>query len=171
MALEWHVTTKREDHVANPIRLLLHVPVPWVFVLTYLFGVGLESLYRRNIRPSPALFVSSVVGSVLLATGAAIAAWSLLIFHKAHTTTVPGSASTKLVTSGPYRISRNPMYVGLIVAYLGEAGLLKQVWPLLVLPLTVAYLHWIVIPVEEERLNEVFGRAYQEYCARVRRWI
>jgi protein-S-isoprenylcysteine O-methyltransferase Ste14 len=111
-----------------------------------------------------------VVGSLLLLLGAAGAAWSLLLFHKVRTTTVPGSLSSHLVTRGPYRICRNPMYVSLIVAYLGEAAILGQLWPVLLLPFTVAYLHWIVIPLEEARLAEVFGEGYQQYRARVRRW-
>jgi protein-S-isoprenylcysteine O-methyltransferase Ste14 len=63
------------------------------------------------------------------------------------------------------------MYVGLIFAYFGEAGILHQIWPVMVLPLTIFYINWIVIPVEEARLKEVFELEYQEYCARVRRWI
>jgi protein-S-isoprenylcysteine O-methyltransferase Ste14 len=63
------------------------------------------------------------------------------------------------------------MYVGLIAAYIGEAGLLRQVAPLAVLLLTVAYLNWIVIPVEEARLQEEFGSAYELYRASVRRWL
>ena len=63
------------------------------------------------------------------------------------------------------------MYVGLALAYLGEAGLLHQLWPVLLLPLTICYINWIVIPVEEARLNEVFALEYQAYCAKVRRWI
>lgn len=152
-------------------RFLMHIPVPWVFVLTYLCGVGLELVCRRSIHSSETHLAGNIVGSVLFAMGAAIAAWSWLIFHKARTTTIPGRPSSKLVTWGPYRFSRNPMYVGLIFAYLGEAGILHQIWPVLVLPLTIFYINWIVIPVEEARLKEVFELEYQEYCARVRRWI
>ena len=154
----------------NPIRFLMHVPVPWVFVLTYLLGAILESIRPATIRPEAAL-VSTVAGGVLFAVGAVIAGWSLVLFRRARTTTVPGKSSVKLVTWGPYRLTRNPMYVGLAIAYLGEAGLLKQIWPFLVLPLTVAYLNWIVIPVEEAKLKEVFQDAYEQYSARVRRWI
>ena len=107
----------------------------------------------------------------MFAIGAVIAAWALLIFRKARTTTVPGRTSSKLVTWGPYRFSRNPMYVALTLAYLGEAGLLKQAWPIVLLPLVLAYLNWIVIPVEEARLTEVFGGGYEQYRASVRRWI
>jgi protein-S-isoprenylcysteine O-methyltransferase Ste14 len=108
---------------------------------------------------------------VFFLIGAAVAAWGLLVFRKARTTTVPGKSSTAVVTAGPYRFSRNPMYCGLIIAYLGEAGLLVQLWPLIVLPFVVAYLNWIVIPVEESRLQEDFGAEYEQYRARVHRWI
>ena len=63
------------------------------------------------------------------------------------------------------------MYVGLTMAYLGEAGLLRQVWPAILLPLTVAYVHWVVIPLEERKLNEAFGEPYADYRAQVRRWL
>jgi protein-S-isoprenylcysteine O-methyltransferase Ste14 len=61
--------------------------------------------------------------------------------------------------------------VGLILAYLGEAALLKQAWPVAVLPFTIAYLHFTVIPVEEGRLKETFQDEYEEYRAHVRRWL
>jgi protein-S-isoprenylcysteine O-methyltransferase Ste14 len=63
------------------------------------------------------------------------------------------------------------MYVGLTFCYLGEAGLLRQLWPVLVLPLMIAYLNWTVIPVEEARLTQVFPEDYEQYRSRVRRWI
>jgi len=152
------------------IRFLMHVPVPWVFVLTYLLGAGLESLRPMMMLRQTAL-VSTIAGGVLFAVGAVIAGWGLVIFSRARTTTVPGRSSALLVTWGPYRFTRNPMYLGLVLAYLGEAGLLKQMWPILLLPLTVAYLNWTVIPVEEARLKEDFQGEYDQYRSRVRRWI
>lgn len=154
----------------NPVRFLLHVPVPWVFVLTYLVGVALERVHPRTVSPTAAL-VSTIAGYVLFAVGAIIAGWGLVLFSRAKTTTVPGKLSGKLVTWGPYRFTRNPMYVGLILAYLGEAGLLKQIWPVVLLPLTVAYLNWTVIPVEEAKLEEGFPDEYGKYRLRVRRWL
>jgi protein-S-isoprenylcysteine O-methyltransferase Ste14 len=154
----------------NPIRLLLHVPVPWVFVLAYLVGVGVEQVWPSRIhRTAPASVVLG--GGAVFLVGAVMAAWCLLIFRKQRTTTVPGRTSAKLVTWGPYRFSRNPMYVSLTLCYLGEAGMLKQAWPLVFLVLTLAYINGIVIPLEETRLREVFGEQYQQFCARVRRWI
>ena len=153
------------------VRLLMRVPVPWVFVLTYLAGVGLQLLLPVHVPKREALRMARLAGMAALAVGAFFAAWSLILFHKAQTTTTPGERSVRLVTWGPYRRSRNPMYVSLILAYLGEAAILTQPWPILLLPLTVAYLHRIVIPIEEGRLREVFAGEYEQYCASVRRWI
>jgi protein-S-isoprenylcysteine O-methyltransferase Ste14 len=161
---------KEQESRGNPIRLLMRVPVPWVFILAYLVGVGLEFAYPSHTGKKP-LHAVSLAGGVLFIIGAAIAAWSLVLFFRVRTTTVPGRISRNLVMRGPYRFSRNLMYVGLVVAYLGEAGILKQARPILFLPLTVAYLNWIVIPVEEARLTEAFGTVYEQYRARVRRWI
>jgi protein-S-isoprenylcysteine O-methyltransferase Ste14 len=141
-----------------------------VFVLAYLLGAALESTNRRSISPDAAR-VSTIAGAVLFLAGAVLAGWGLAIFRSARTTTVPGEASNKLVTWGPYRFTRNPMYVGLSLAYLGEAGLLKQIYPVLFLPLVIAYLNWTVIPVEEARLKEVFKDDYERYRSSVRRWI
>ncbi len=151
-------------------RFLAHVPVPWVFVLDYFVGVGLEFATGRSQHPFGTGFVSAV-GAALFALGAALAAWAWGIFYKARTTRVPGRRSSTFVTYGPYRFSRNPMYLGLTLAYLGEAGILRQLWPVLVLPLAIAYVNRVIIPVEEARLKEVFGPAYDDYRARVRRWL
>jgi protein-S-isoprenylcysteine O-methyltransferase Ste14 len=163
------MNAREETHSRNPLRLVMHVPVPWVFVLIYLAGVGLEYVWPLG-QAVAALPGARIIGAALLSVGAALAGWGLLTFRRARTTTVPGQASSQLVTWGPYRFTRNPMYVGLISAYLGEVGILGQVWPLLLLPPTVAYLNWVVIPVEERKLTEVFGRVYEQYRRQVRRW-
>jgi protein-S-isoprenylcysteine O-methyltransferase Ste14 len=148
----------------------LRIPVPWVFVLTYLVGAGLEHALPLRAGDG-ALPGVSVAGGVVFGIGAVIAGWGLLTFRAARTTTVPGQASSQLVTWGPFRFSRNPMYIGLIVAYLGEAGILRQVWPVFLLPLVAAYVNWVVIPVEEAKLKEVFAEEYDRYRMKVRRWL
>jgi protein-S-isoprenylcysteine O-methyltransferase Ste14 len=155
---------------SNPLRVLLHVPVPWVFVLTYLLGAGVERAWPLDSAVKTLRGIT-VIGAAMFGVGAAIAGWGLWTFRTARTTTVPGEASSQLVTWGPYRFTRNPMYVGLTLAYLGEAGILRQIWPVLLLPLVIAYVNWIVIPVEEAKLGEVFGDAYDRYRSSIRRWI
>lgn len=147
----------------------MRIPVPWVFILMYLLGAALEHLFP--LYPQNGARSGVIAGGVLFTIGAVIAAWGWITFRIARTTTVPGQASSRLVNWGPYRFSRNPMYVGLIVAYLGEAGLLRQLWPVFLLPLIAVYLNWIVIPVEESKLKEVFPEEYDKYRSRVRRWV
>ena len=151
-------------------RTLLRVPVPWVFVLTYLVGVGLETaIHTGHFIPNDTLLTR--LGSVVFALGAAFAAWGWLIFRRTGTTRVPGEVSASLVTWGPYRWTRNPMYVGLSVAYLGEAAILHQIVPVMLLPLTIVYLNRVVIPVEEGLLYSTFGVEYERYQSEVRRWF
>jgi len=153
-------------------RLLLHIPVPWVFVLGYLLGVGLQfTILSRPHYSAMTSHIISVCGAALFAMGAIIAGWGLVLFHKARTTTTPGKASKTFVTRGPYRFTRNPMYVGLILAYVGEMGILVEIAPIIPLLLVIAYVNWIVIPVEESQLRGLFGEGYAQYCNRVRRWV
>ncbi len=152
-------------------RLLLKIPVPWVFLLAYLIGVGMQSLFQPWSVSDEVKNISLITGIILFATGGIFAGWSLFIFHKASTTTTPGEKSVALIKRGPYKISRNPMYISLTLAYLGEAGMLAQLWPLLLLFFTLAYIQRIVIPLEESKLKEVFGEEYERYCSAVRRWI
>ena len=126
---------------------LLHVPVPWVFVLGYFAGLALVVL------------------------GVALAAWSLSLFRRARTTTVPLEAPSTVVTRGPYRLSRNPMYVSLTLIYLGECAIFAQLWPFLMLLPTLAYVNGVVVPFEEAQLRAAFGDSYCDYCATVRRWL
>ena len=153
------------------IHPLMRIPVPWVFLLAYFVGVVLEG-YLPSPELAPGLRrTEQLAGFALLAVGAALAVTCLVMFRKARTTTIPGQESSRLVTNGPYRFSRNPMYVSLTVVYLGEAAVLGQLWPLLPLLMTLAYLNWVVIPYEEERLQQSFGATYAAYRARVRRWL
>jgi protein-S-isoprenylcysteine O-methyltransferase Ste14 len=155
----------------NPVRFLLYIPVPWVYVLTYLTSLVPQYFWPVVIQSHKAITTIKIAGVVLFVIGAFYAGWGLLIFHRAQTTTTPGETSKKLVMSGPYRLSRNPMYVGLILAYLGEAGLLAQVWPVIFIPLIFSYVNWIVIPLEETVLKGDFGAEYENYCKRVHRWL
>lgn len=156
--------------IPRAARRMMRIPVPWVFVLTYLAGAGLQAVLPTALRAQPPVGVV-LAGAIVFGAGTLLAGWSWILFQRAGTTRVPGQPSTALVTHGPYRLSRNPMYVGLALAYLGEAGMLKQLAPVLLLPLTLAYLDAWVIPVEEARLHEVFGGVYDAYGAGTRRWL
>lgn len=99
--------------------------------------------------------------------------WSLWLFFRAKTTFNPMNPSntSHLVITGLYRISRNPMYLGLLLMLIGWALYLGSVSPLLVLPLFVWLLTKMQIEPEEEILIQKFGQEYKDYQRRVRRWI
>jgi len=157
---------RRADPVHKPF---LHIPVPWVYVLGFLLGMGLQAAFPLRIDSAATVTALNVCGGIMFLLGAALAGWSWWLFRRAGTTAVPGEAAHVLVTGGPYRLTRNPMYAGLVVAYLGEAVSLVQPWTLPFLVLVVAYVNWYVIPVEEQTLSGVPG--YADYRAGVRRWL
>jgi protein-S-isoprenylcysteine O-methyltransferase Ste14 len=152
----------------NPV---MRIPVPWVFILAYLIGFVVQLYLPIPIRSPDAVRIALIAGLILVVIGVAVAFSALGIFRKRSTTTIPFETPTSLVTSGPYRFTRNPMYVGLTLVYLGVAGTRAEIWPVIVLPVMLAYVNFIVIPVEERHLQNAFGDAYADYGARVRRWL
>jgi protein-S-isoprenylcysteine O-methyltransferase Ste14 len=152
----------------NPV---MRIPVPWVFILAYLVGFVVQLYLPIPVQSAKVVRISLITGLVLVVIGVAFAFSALGIFKKRSTTTIPFERPTSLVMSGPYRFSRNPMYVGLTLIYLGVAGTRAEFWPVIVLPVLLAYVNFIVIPVEEQHLREAFGDSYVQYSARVRRWL
>lgn len=150
---------------------LMRIPPPMLFVATFFAGVGLQRLAPLTIHSASGVEACRIVGVGLLGCGVLLALSCVGMFVASRTTIIPFGTASKLVTSGPYRLTRNPMYVSLVLVYVGMVGLLVQVWPLLLLPLPVGVINVMVIPFEETRLREVFGGAFERYCADVRRWL
>ena len=161
------------DHEKNGARIhpVMRIPVPWVFILAYLVGFVLQLYLPSPVWSAKIVHIGLIAGFVLVVVGVAVAFSALSIFKKRSTTTIPFETPTSLVTSGPYRFTRNPMYVGLTLIYLGVAGTRAELWPVLVLPVLLGYVNFIVIPVEEGHLRDAFGDAYAQYVAGVRRWL
>jgi protein-S-isoprenylcysteine O-methyltransferase Ste14 len=97
--------------------------------------------------------------------------WALLLFARHRTGLLPGQASQALIEEGPYSVSRNPLYVGLLALYLGLALLAPTVWGLVLFPVAVLLILWGAIQPEERYLRERFGAEYDDYTRRVRRWL
>ncbi len=97
--------------------------------------------------------------------------WALWLFRSHDTGLLPGQATNAMIEVGPYRLSRNPLYVGLLALYLGLALLAAAFWGLVLFPVAVLLLLWGAIRPEERFLHERFGAAYDEYSQRVRRWL
>lgn len=150
---------------------LMHVPPPLWFAAAFFAGWGVQLLAPLTMHSHAIAVSSRAAGLGLLALGVLLGLSCLGMFLLARTTFIPFGNASSLVTGGPYRFTRNPMYVSLVLAYLGGVGLLVQPWPLLFLPVPILILDRIVIPFEERRLLKAFGLAYEAYRAKVRRWI
>ena len=152
-------------HEADRSRLV--VP-PLYFLVALLLMV-----FFHQVAPGAYLIVAPYryAGIVLMALSIGLALWAAVLFRRAGTNIKPYLPSTALVTSGPYRFSRNPMYLGLAGTLLGAAVLLGSISPFIIIPAFMALIQERFIVAEEEKMEAAFGRDYLEYKERVRRWL
>ena len=150
---------------------LAHIPPPLLFLLSYVLGEALHRIVPLPLRRLPGLPGMGWLAVFLLLTGLILVLICVIFFLGARTTPIPYRRPATLVMWGPYRFSRNPMYVGVSLIYLGVAALRDALWAVLLLPITLIVLDRFVIPQEESILRATFGAAYERYCARVRRWL
>jgi protein-S-isoprenylcysteine O-methyltransferase Ste14 len=111
------------------------------------------------------------VGLALVILGFGLGAWAIITFRRQRTAIYPNQPASTLVARGPYRFTRNPMYAGLTIAYVGGSLLIGSVWPIVVLPLVLLLLTRLVIRPEEAYLTSAFGESYVAYRRKVRRWL
>ena len=111
------------------------------------------------------------LGGVLVLLFAGWNGWALWLFGRRETGLLPGQATTSLIEQGPYRLSRNPLYVGLLALYVALALLAPTFWGLVLFPVAVLLVRWGAILPEERFLRERFGTPYDDYTRRVRRWL
>ena len=146
----------------------VRVPPPLIYIGAFALGALGERL-APSPDPSPPLRIAAAAGgsAALLAldTNATIRFW------RRGTTFNPARPATALVTDGPYRFTRNPMYLGMACAYAGAAVGSGRLWALATLPVAGAAVDRLVIPREERHLAETFGAEYASYRTRVRRWL
>jgi protein-S-isoprenylcysteine O-methyltransferase Ste14 len=97
--------------------------------------------------------------------------WTLTVMASRGTSILPGGSTTRILQGGPFLVSRNPLYVGLILLDAGLALIVPSAWGLLSVAVGIAALRWGAIIPEERYLAAKFGEEYDAYRARVRRWI
>ena len=143
--------------------------------LLFLGALALGALLSLVIPVGPRLASPNgqalAVGLTFVAIGFALAAFSVRNFRLAGTSVVPGEPSTALVVTGPYHVTRNPIYIGLVLIYFGLAIILTSLWVLLLLIPVLFVLQRGVVEREEDYLERQFGEAYRKYKARVPRWL
>lgn len=146
------------------------VPIapPLLFVLPFALLLVLEWLVPTRLL-APGL--RWTVGAAFLVIGASLAGSGFATQKRAGTDPIPFHPTTKIVTKGPYRITRNPMYLGFALATLGLAFLADSAWTLLAVPAGLVLVDRFVIVREERYLERKFGPEYLAYKRRVRRWL
>jgi protein-S-isoprenylcysteine O-methyltransferase Ste14 len=141
----------------------------------FLGALALGCLLSLAIPIGPGLgrpnTLALMVGLTFVLLGVALAVFSVRSFHVAGTSVVPGEPSTALVVTGPYALTRNPIYVGFVLAYFGLSIMLTSMWVLLLLIPVLVILQRGVVEREEAYLERQFGETYRRYKARVPRWL
>jgi protein-S-isoprenylcysteine O-methyltransferase Ste14 len=143
-------------------------PPPLIYLGGLALGFVLEALLPSASVPAA---VRWPVGGALVLGGSALMASFLGAFRRARTPVDPRRATTAIVTTGPYRFTRNPGYLGMALLSAGIALLGGALWPLLTLAAAVVLIDRGVIAREERYLEGRFGDEYLAYKARARRWL
>lgn len=146
----------------------IRIRPPFLAALCLLGALAIDTLLPTGpLVPSPYCWI----GWVPVGAGVALVAWALGLFRRRGTPPDPNETPAVLVVSGPYRFTRNPMYLGVTLVLLG-IGLLLGTWPYLLAPLAFGTVISLTrIPAEERQMEALFGEAYRHYRRRVRRWL
>jgi protein-S-isoprenylcysteine O-methyltransferase Ste14 len=132
----------------------------WALGVFRPLSLGLDAVHTRLPVALSVFVLAGVIG-----------AWAFLTFRKARTSPMPFGTPAQLLTSGPFRFSRNPLYVALILVLIAFSALLDSAWVLATVPVLAVALRTYIVPGEEARLLSLFGGQYAAYISRVRRWF
>ena len=144
---------------------------PAVSVLAPLTALALEWLWPLALLPQAGTGMILIPGLLLLLGAGWLAFAGERAFQAAGTNVDPRQPALTLVRTGPYRLTRNPMYLGMVLLQLGLALTLSLDWALFAAPLVWALLHFGVVLKEETYLSNHFGKDYLSYLEQTRRWL
>jgi protein-S-isoprenylcysteine O-methyltransferase Ste14 len=145
-------------------------PPPLIYLGALGLGFGLQAVIARG-RRSARSPVATTIGAASIITGVGLMGSFVQAFRRALTPVDPYVPSETIVTDGPYRLTRNPGYLGMAFTYAGIAIVANAPWALVPLPVAIAVVDRGVIAREERYLERKFGTRYVDYKRRVRRWI
>jgi protein-S-isoprenylcysteine O-methyltransferase Ste14 len=141
---------------------------PLVYLISLVSGTVIHLAVPLSLLP---VSLAVLLGVPLVAVAIALFSYSVAKFRAAGTPVPARKPTTAIVRTGPYRFSRNPIYLAFSLFQLGIAIWVNSVWLLATLVGAVALIHSVVIPREEQYLERRFGAQYLDYKASVRRWL
>jgi protein-S-isoprenylcysteine O-methyltransferase Ste14 len=148
----------------------VYIPPPLIYIITFLAAIFIQKIIPINNQ----IFHSKLIkylGVVLIITALFFLIRSLMQFFLTKNTVILIKPATSLQTTGIYGITRNPMYVGLLLIYLGITCFIGNWWNIILLPLLIFTIQEYVIKKEERYLKIEFDEEYEKYKASVRRWL
>ncbi|MCB1520493.1 MAG: isoprenylcysteine carboxylmethyltransferase family protein [Hyphomicrobiaceae bacterium] len=133
-------------------------------------GIALNLTYKL---PWPGLddTAARAIGLAIGAAGIALIVWAAMTLWRHRTTVLPNRGVSALVTDGPYRFRRNPIYIGDAMVLLGLAEMTKNIWFAILVPVFVLLVTWLAIIPEERHLEARYGDEWRAYRDRTRRWL
>lgn len=147
-------------------------PPPLLPLATILAGVAVDRLWPLGTEfelPVPGRYW---IGGILVAASLLVLGlWPVVMFRRSGQSEIPWRPTPVVLESGPYRCTRNPMYLQMLLLCAGVAIILSNYWILLLTPLCAWSLYRFAIAPEEAYLERKFGEPYREYKRRVRRWL
>lgn len=149
-------------------------PIPWPPILmatTVAAGLALDAATHASLVDRASSSMTQGVGVVIVVLALANDIWCFRILSRRQTTIMPHRAASYLVTEGPFRFSRNPIYVSHVFLIFGLGLFLGSPFTLLLTPVLAFGLTKLAIEPEERHLLEKFGDDYRSYMARTRRWL
>ena len=155
-------------HNARPDTAQVIILPPLLYGAAFVIGLLLHLVFPLHLLP---MTLARGIGVVCVLVSLPLAIATFRALARAHTPVDPLQPTTALVTEGPFRYSRNPIYLALTLLYVGVALLINALWILLLVVPAVLVLRNGVIAREEAYLTRKFGDAYRQYTAQVRRWL
>jgi protein-S-isoprenylcysteine O-methyltransferase Ste14 len=143
-------------------------PPPLIYAGALAIGLIMHRLFPVKFFPGAA---ARLLGRVCMGISGILAVSAFLEMRRAGTHVDPAQPATALVTQGPFRLTRNPLYLSLTLLYAGIALMVNSLWAIVMLPGALLVIRYGVINREERYLERTFGDQYLSYKAKVRRWI
>ena len=145
-------------------------PPPLVYVGFIVLGI----IFRYALFPIAAsghLLTYRLVGAAVLCMGLFLINGARILFARSGQSPIPWKPTPELLFQGPYRFTRNPMYVGLTLIQFGLGLALNNLWISVLAPVSLLVVHFLAVLPEEKYLSEKFGDSYRAYLTKVRRYL
>src|SRR5919109_1643651 len=152
---------------ADTAQVAIRPPIAWL--LAVLVGLALDWLMPLPFMP--AALPAGWIGGAVFAIALALLAWAITTITRAGSNVPTNKPTTTIVESGPYRFTRNPIYLGMFLGLIGLAIALDNLWLLIMLVPFALVIRYGVVAREEAYLERRFGEVYRDYRSRVRRWL